>query len=186
MKPSNFIARVALMGMAALAACVPSSDTQPISTPTPTAVQSPAAAALPPPPVQEVRYDNYLDAPQTPGDWRYVDRANDTAAIYGLGSQAPAFAIACNRHSGLVHLSRPAPRTSRLVFQVRTETVTRNLGVSTPSDYADTVEVLLQPSDSVLDAMAITKGRIAIETEGMPTLYLPAWPEISRVIEDCR
>ncbi|MEL6878174.1 MAG: hypothetical protein AAGL68_08770 [Pseudomonadota bacterium] len=44
----------------------------------------------------------------------------------------------------------------------------------------------LDANDPLLDAMAITKGRIAVETAGMPTLYLPAWAEVTRVIEDCR
>ena len=44
----------------------------------------------------------------------------------------------------------------------------------------------LEPSDTLLDAMAITKGRFSVEVEGTDTLYLPAWVEVSRVIEDCR
>ena len=45
---------------------------------------------------------------------------------------------------------------------------------------------MLAPDDPLLDAMAITKGRFAVAAPGEPTLYLPAWAEVSRVIEDCR
>ena len=38
----------------------------------------------------------------------------------------------------------------------------------------------------LLDAMAITRGRFAVEVEGEPGLYVPAWAEVTRVIEDCR
>jgi hypothetical protein len=34
--------------------------------------------------------------------------------------------------------------------------------------------------------MAFSRGRFAIETAGLPTLYVPSWPEVSRVVEDCR
>lgn len=48
------------------------------------------------------------------------------------------------------------------------------------------VATRVDADDPILDAMAITKGRFAIETPGLPTLYIPAWVEVSRVIEDCR
>ena len=39
---------------------------------------------------------------------------------------------------------------------------------------------------ALLDAMAFSRGRFAIDVNGLPSLYLPAWPEVGRVIEDCR
>jgi hypothetical protein len=46
--------------------------------------------------------------------------------------------------------------------------------------------VVLTARDPLLDAMAFSRGRFALEAAGLETLYLPAWPELSRVIEDCR
>lgn len=40
--------------------------------------------------------------------------------------------------------------------------------------------------DPLLDAMAFSRGRFAIQSDGLPTLYVPSWPEIGRVLEDCR
>ena len=40
--------------------------------------------------------------------------------------------------------------------------------------------------DPLLDAMAFSKGRFALEVAGLPTLYVPSYPEVTRVIEDCR
>jgi hypothetical protein len=34
--------------------------------------------------------------------------------------------------------------------------------------------------------MAYSRGRFAVEINGLPTLYLPSWAEVGRVIEDCR
>lgn len=47
--------------------------------------------------------------------------------------------------------------------------------------------VSIGATDSVLDQMAFSRGRIMIAS-GMPAraAILPAWPEITRVIEDCR
>jgi hypothetical protein len=44
----------------------------------------------------------------------------------------------------------------------------------------------LAAGDRLLDAMAYTKGRFAVEAGGMEALYVPAWPEVVRVIDDCR
>lgn len=44
----------------------------------------------------------------------------------------------------------------------------------------------LGPRDPLLDQMAFSRGRFTLEVAGLPALYLPSWPEVSRVIEDCR
>jgi hypothetical protein len=31
-----------------------------------------------------------------------------------------------------------------------------------------------------------SRGRFAVETDGLPTLVLQTWPEPARVVEDCR
>jgi hypothetical protein len=48
------------------------------------------------------------------------------------------------------------------------------------------VAVELLPTDSILDAIAYTRGRIAIETSGQKSIAVPIWAEFPRVIEDCR
>lgn len=40
--------------------------------------------------------------------------------------------------------------------------------------------------DAALDQIAYSRGRFALEAAGLAPLALPAWPEIARVIEDCR
>lgn len=71
-------------------------------------------------------------------------------------------------------------------MQITTETVSRTLDAQTLRTNHLLLTAELDPRDSLLDAMAITKGRFAVEVEDESTLYLPAWVEISRVIEDCR
>ena len=40
--------------------------------------------------------------------------------------------------------------------------------------------------DPLLDAIAFSRGRIGFSTSGLETLVVPPWPEVGRVIEDCR
>lgn len=71
-------------------------------------------------------------------------------------------------------------------MEITTETTKRSFQVAQAEDTNPYLTADLDPNDTLFDAMAITKGRFAVGVEGMRTLYLPAWVEISRVIEDCR
>jgi hypothetical protein len=44
----------------------------------------------------------------------------------------------------------------------------------------------IAPRDSMLDAMALSRGRIAINVAGQKPIAIPSWAEITRVVEDCR
>lgn len=41
-------------------------------------------------------------------------------------------------------------------------------------------------SDPILDAIALSRGRIAINVAGQQPLAIPSWAEITRIVEDCR
>ncbi len=44
----------------------------------------------------------------------------------------------------------------------------------------------IAPSDSVLDAIAYTRGRFVLSVTGLPDLVIPSAPEFARITEDCR
>lgn len=193
MKATYFYAAGAIALTFGIAACVAGPDLPPpVIAPTPTVSQPtptppPAPAPVAPQPVEEPRFANYLDAPQTPGTWRYADDPGETLAVYGQGD-ALRFIIRCDKSSrqiGLARVAENGPATPRSMT-VKTETTSRSLQTEPYSSAVQLHTVELSPGDSLLDAMAITKGRIAIGVVGERTLYLPAWVEISRVIEDCR
>jgi len=186
--PALWQAAGALTLTFAIAGCVPQAEAPaptppPVVTPAPTPTPTPPPA---PPVVQEPVYDNYLDAPQTPGTWVYVNELSETLAVFGTGPGEGRFLLRCA--GGKVGLARvtDTPATQPRAMSVSTETVTRQLLASPVPRRERIVAVELDPRDSLLDAMAITKGRIAVQVEGEGTLYMPAWVEISRVIEDCR
>ncbi|MXP32780.1 hypothetical protein GRI94_13195 [Erythrobacter jejuensis] len=168
----------------ALACCVaPPPETA--APPPPVAVPAPTPAP-PPPVVQQPVYANFLDAPQTPGNWRYGDRPNGGFATFGGDGEPAMFGIECSRRAGSVRLVRTARANDRVAMRIRTET-TQRLWQAVPNPSGTpTVIVDIPASDPLLDAIALSRGRFAIETEGFTTLYLPAWAEVTRVIEDCR
>lgn len=172
-----------------LAACIPASrqpapTPPPVQQPAPTPAPAPAPPA-PPPAVQEPVYDSYLDGPQTPGTWGYIEEPGETLAIYGAAGRDPVFLIRCA--GGQIGLGRVTASQSAAprAMSVTAETVSRQLQ-ATPVAGRALVAATLSPRDPLLDAIAITKGRFAVGVEGERTLYLPAWVEVSRVIEDCR
>lgn len=124
-----------------------------------------------------------MDAPRTPGDWSYRGGMTRSAATYGAGGGDPVFTLACERAAGRITLVRAGAVSGPVPMRVLTETATRLLD-ATPSD--GDVAVTLSARDPLLDAMAFSKGRFAVEVSGLATLYLPSWTEVSRVIEDCR
>lgn len=50
----------------------------------------------------------------------------------------------------------------------------------------DRIVATIPVRDRKLDAMAHSRGRFAVEVAGLTPSYLPSWPEVSRVVEDCR
>ena len=141
----------------------------------------PAAA-----PTQATPDDTYLDAPQTPGTWIYSNEPGETFALFGTNMRLPDFMVRCG--DGALALARvtQADQTEARAMKVITETVTSHLEAAPVPSMERILAASLDPRDPLLDAMAITKGRFAIEVEGFEPLYLPAWTEVSRVIEDCR
>lgn len=171
-----------------IAACAPS-IVEPLPTPTPAASQPPPVIRTPSPapvaPVQEQFYPNYLDAPQTPGTWEYVSEPGETLAVYGIDRANPEFVLRCSRASRQVGMARRISAAGPRRMRITTETAQRDI-MASPVGTRSLVAAELNARDSLLDAMAITKGRFAVSVEGERTLYLPAWTEVTRVIEDCR
>ena len=181
------IARILLPTSALFAvACVPAPDSTPSPSTSP-AQTTPAPAPTPTPTATaEPKYESWMDAPRTAGDWNYTAISGGTIANYGESDAAPLFSIGCMANSRRTVLIRHGVGANLpATFTIRTETASRTLAAKPPKD-ADAVSHALDPRDPLLDAMALTKGRFAVETPDLPTLYLPAWAEVTRVIEDCR
>mgnify|MGYP004075501745 FL=1 len=154
----------------------------PAPAPTPPPITRPAPAPVAPPPEA-----NWIDRAQTPGDWNYVVEPGETLAMFGTPG-TPRLVIACDldtREIGIVRTTSVA-RQGEVAMRISTETTSRPMMAMAASGSPARVFTTLDPRDPLLDAMAITRGRFAVEVEGEPGLYVPAWAEVTRVIEDCR
>jgi hypothetical protein len=169
-----------------IAACVPAPQVTP--TPAPTSTPAPAQTTPPPPPPAPV--GNWIDEPQTPGTWNFSPSGqNDAIAQYVDARGAPAFSILCIADNARVALVRHGADNATPPLTIRTETTDRTLNthaLSPDSAGRPTIAAYVGTTDPLLDAMAVTRGRFAVETPGLSTLYLPPWAEVTRVIEECR
>ena len=121
-----------------------------------------------------------MDAPLTVGGWRYERMERSTSADFLSPDNRRLASMIC-LSGGQVRLDVRAARSGSLT--IRTETATRTQMAEFVGGH---MIILLPPTDPLLDAMALSKGRFAVEVEGEPPLYLPSYAEVSRVIEDCR
>jgi len=171
------------LSMLALAACAPAAKAPPISTAAPASRPALSAATAVPNRINSILPDNWMDLPDTPGTWRYERLAAGSAATFVGRDNAALARLACQPANRSIVLSLPEPAARSYAAEIRTETMTMTLPLSTP----DGRPVISLPSNlSLLDAMALSKGKFAIGAEGMAPLTLPSWAEVSRVIEDCR
>ena len=122
---------------------------------------------------------DWLDAPLTPGEWRYH------AAQARFGSSV---VLACTGAPGarmielsILHEFGAPPIAADAPVTITTNDAQRQIGAAGLE-----ATLTIAPRDPILDAMAFSRGRFMIEVAGQAALILPARPEVARVIEDCR
>jgi hypothetical protein len=102
----------------------------------------------------------------------------DTAAEFG---DAVAAHVALRCEGGAIRLVWPAAQPGQVAIRTSTSEVFRT-ATAAPEGGA---QIVFPARDSLLDAMAFSRGRFVLQA-GTADLVLPAWPEVARVIEDCR
>lgn len=150
-----------LLLLLALGACV--APPKPVAPPV---VAVPPAPVLPPPPIVA-----WEDRARTPGDWTLTG----DAAQFGVRGGAVTLSLRCVRPE--IRISYPAALSSTIV--IRTTTLARSLPLTNG-------QARLPASDALLDAIIYSRGRFMVSAAGRPDLIIPPWPEIARVVEDCR
>lgn len=163
----------------AVAGCVgppqaPQAPPAPAVRPTP-----PRPTPAPPPPLAV----DWNDWPFTPGDWAYRRDDRGSIALFGAVGGDAAMTLRCDRARATLYLSVRGPATNATV---RTTTVNRVLALQPTGGDASYAATALSTSDTLLDAMAFSRGRFVVERSGQPPLVVPPYAEIGRVIEDCR
>lgn len=170
----------AAFGMLALAGCIPPApEPTPMPQPSPTPVATPVPTPTPAPVPTSA---SWMDAPVTQGDWSYRQSGTQQLAEFRSPAGATAVTLACASRQQVV-LTLPGTSAAVDRVTIRTESIDRSIAAS---GNATAVVAAIGRYDSLLDAMAFSRGRFAIAVPGAPTLYLPAYPEITRVVEECR
>ena len=160
--------------LSALGSCIP----QRASVPTAPPVRPTARPVL----VAPVPTD-WQDAPVTPGDWHWQREGGRSVASFGLPQQPPLLTLACDPARSAIILARRGAIGPAGALTIATTSLSRRLAITTTDG---TAAITLPARDPLLDAMAFSRGRFAVSVTGLEPLYVPSWPEVSRVIEDCR
>jgi hypothetical protein len=165
---------VAAASFAVLSSCAPRPAPPPPAPPAP----QPQPQVRPPEPLPAPQPVSWEDSPLASGDWSWRDGPSSEAS-FGTAN-AVAFTMRCERGRGIVLSladSGRSPLTIRTTYGARSLAAEQRSGA---------LVATLPASDLLLDQIAFSRGRFAVEAAGGNRLILPAWPETARVIEDCR
>jgi hypothetical protein len=150
-------------------------------------VQAPLPARAPPtdpaPAATQQRPPlDWRDAALTPGTWRWGMEAGASTARFADDE----LVLRCDRAAGSVMLQRKTADTVIGAVPVTLLTSSGMRVLSGESGNGQPITLTFAARDPLLDAIAFSRGRFAVEAPGLSLLIAPSWPEISRVIEDCR
>jgi hypothetical protein len=156
------------------------------------APKSPTPQASPPPspapPPTSVLPQSWIDWPITPGDWAYRKDAGGSIASFGAPGAGAVFQLHCDRGAHGVFALRagafPDGEGGQMV--IRATTGTKIYPAVNNGEGSPYIAARIEPSDSHLDAIAFSRGRFLVTVKGGADLVIPSWPEVSRVVEDCR
>jgi hypothetical protein len=151
------------------------------------APQLPAAKPLPATPLPAAPVQpqgHWTDWQTTPGSWIYRRDDRGSIALYGPAGGDAVVTLRCDRGRGRLFLSRAG--SSGATLTVRTSSASKTVAVRPTGGQPPYIASEFLPDDALLDAMAFSRGRIALEVPEMLGIAIPVWSEIGRVVEDCR
>jgi hypothetical protein len=177
-------AATALTALLAACASPPPPPSRPVPRPRPAYAPSPPAPRVQPP-------LGWRDAPITPGNWRWSRINGSSSARFAEGPNGPGLEFRCDRAAGVVLLIRSATveassSNERTPLTVTTTSTARALTAQPLGGPRPAIVVSLPARDPLLDAIIFSRGRFGVEARGLVPIYAPTWPEIARVVEDCR
>jgi hypothetical protein len=166
----------ALLALAACAAPPPPPAPQPVPAPKPVVV----------PPVQSPPVmSEWIDWPLATGDWVYRRDARGSIALFGASGQNATVTLRCDTQRRRIYLGREGAGTGGKMV-VRSSSSMKEFVASPTGATPAYLASEIMPNDPILDAMAFSRGRIAIEVTGQQPIAIPSWAEITRIVEDCR
>ena len=128
---------------------------------------------------------SYSIAQPIGGNWSHAALPDGSEARFTGVTGQVQLALRCTRSTRRVTLSKPVSAPAPSLF-VWTSGVSRTFAAPGFDASAGRLNVQLAAFDTLLDAMAFSRGRIAVGAGTTPALVVPPWPELARVVEDCR
>ncbi len=131
---------------------------------------------------------DWQDRPAAAGQWAYRPDGKGSIALFGPAGADARFAIRCDLSAKRIYLTHPGqfPSGEGGKMLVRASTSMKSFEAGNTGGAPALIGASVDPRDPQLDAMAFSRGTFLIGIKGMADLILPAWPEIARVVEDCR
>jgi hypothetical protein len=129
---------------------------------------------------------DWRDRPITPGTWAWSLHNGASSARYGMPGAATLIEFRCDRANRSVLMIRPGAGSDPTAASITTTTGSQPLSARPAGGATPMLVASIPARDPLLDAIVFSRGRFAVETQGMAPLYLPTWPEVARVVEDCR
>jgi hypothetical protein len=172
------IRRVLLLSVFALSAC---------SSPPPPPAPQPAPAPRPVvvvPPKPAVPAGDWTDWSLAPGEWVYRRDERGSIALFGPAGQNATVTLRCDGQRRRIYLALAGEGAGRALV-VRSSSALKEFAASPTGGTPAYLATEIMPTDPILDAMAYSRGRIAVEA-GAQKVAIPSWAEITRVVEDCR
>ncbi len=125
------------------------------------------------------------------GNWTYAATADGSEATFSNPSALQQLSIRCVRGARRVTIAKPATAAAPFL-SVWTSSAVRSVPASF-NPLTNRISADVVSNDPLLDALAFSRGRIGVivsQPAGSAAqsvqLVVPAWPEIARVVEDCR
>lgn len=146
----------------------------------------PAAKPVVVVPVQPQRsIGDWIDWPLTPGDWVYRRDERGSIGLFGVAGKNAAVTLRCDLQRRRIYLGREGAGTGGKMV-IRSSSAMKEFAASPTGGATAYLASEILPSDPILDAMAYSRGRIAIEADGQQPIAIPSWAEITKIVEDCR
>jgi len=162
-----------------LASCV-----APPPPPAPRAAPTPPPVAAKPPTAPRLSGD-WNDWPFAVGEWVYRRDERGSIGLFGPAGQNALVSFRCDQQNRRIYLSRAATAAGQRIV-IRTSSTMKEFAAKPTGGNPAYLATEIMPMDSILDAMAFSRGRILVESDGHQPVILPAWAEITRIVEDCR
>ena len=137
------------------------------------------AAAQQPPVVADLSY-----AMPIAGSWSYRATSDGSEATFYTGGSLAQVTLHCTRATRMISIAKAATAAAPFLG-IWTSSGSRSLPAGfTPATARLTATI--SAFDPLLDNLAFSRGRVGFAVAGTPTLVVPSWAEIGRVVEDCR